>query len=504
MKKTAIIVSLLSIVGTSAYSAELNGKQEKWTFKGFYYDKERDKYFSNSKSVFTIRPTSNKEYLDKIEVSVDGAEFKTYNGALSFANEGPHQVRFRAVDPVLNWSPVQTFRIFVDQTAPKSQIVWKGPTYEDGKTTYINPKTILNIIGQDNLSGVSKVLWKRGDKESIFPKMATFAKEGPYAYTVRAIDNVGNTEAAYQLEFTVDRNAPETVAEIVGTKSQSDEKFYTTTGSQVELKSTDKKSGIQRIEYQINDGLISTYKRPVVISETKMTLKYRAIDNVGNKEPWKQVTVYQDVRPPKITMKMTGSYYTISGKIYARPGFSFRAFVNDVDSGTEKKLVSFDGVTYKETNEKEFKFSKPGETKFHLKAIDKVGNTEETNPYSIVIDNAAPTIEMKSSELLVKKDNYLLSSVPNRITFNTTDSGVGVDRVEISYDGKKYETLNAPIELSKWKQRRRSLYYRAVDRLGNIGEAKKVDIYVKTTGPKVELYVESENLPNLPLSEIKK
>ncbi|MCK5884076.1 MAG: hypothetical protein KAG61_10320 [Bacteriovoracaceae bacterium] len=502
MKKSVFLITLFFLI--SAQGQELNKKAQEWNFKGFYYDKERGKYFSNSKSVFTIRPTSTKEYLDKIEVSVDGSEFKTYGGALKFTNEGPHQVRFRAVDPVLNWSPVQTFRIFVDQTAPKSQIVWKGPTYEDGKTTFINPKTVLNVIGQDNLSGVATILWKKGNKETAFPRRATFAKEGNYSYQIRAIDNVGNSEGSYGLSFTVDRNAPKTTAQIVGTKSNSDKKFYTTTGSQIELKSTDLKSGIQRVEYQINDGLISTYKRPIVLSETKTTLKYRAIDKVENREKWKSMDVYQDVRPPKISLEKKGRFYTISGKIYARPGFSFRAFVNDADSGTAKKLVSFDGVTYSETKEKTFTFKKSGETKFHLKAIDKVGNTEETNPYSIVIDSTPPTIKMKSSELLVKKNNYLLSSVPNRITFSTTDTGVGVDRIEISYDGKKFKTLNSPIELSKWKERRRNLYYRAIDRLGNIGEAKKVEIYVKTRGPKVELYVESENLPNVPLSKIKK
>lgn len=472
--------------------------------KGFFYDKERDKYFSNTKSVFTIKPASQTEYLDKIEVSIDGAEFKRYEGALNFSSEGPHQVRFRAVDPVLNWSPIQTFRIFVDQTAPKSQVVWKGPTFEEGKKTFVNPKTQLNILAQDNLSGIASINWKQKDQFTPFRQASTFEVEGEQSFQIKSIDNVGNEESAYELRFIVDRKAPETVANIQGTQSKNEQVIYTTAGAQVALSSNDDKSGIQRIEYQINDGLVSTYKRPIVLSEAKTILKYRSIDNVDNKEEWKQMVIHQDSRPPRITLTKEGVHYTISGKIYALPGFSFTVRVNDEDSGTADRLVSFDGQKFTPNKESTFKFDNPGEYKFHFKAIDKVGNEEESNPFSLQIDNQAPNVTIKASDKLVPHGEYFLSSVPNRLSFETNDAGVGVERVEYSYDGKKFEVMANPIELSKWTDTKRTIHYRAIDRLGNMSEVKTIQIVVTTDGPKVELFVESENLPNIPLSKIKK
>ena len=472
--------------------------------KGFFYDKDRDKYFSNTKSIFTIRPSTQTEYLDKIEVSIDGTEFKKYDGALSFTNEGPHQVRFRAVDPVLNWSPIQTFRIFVDQTAPKSQVVWKGPTFEEGKKTFVNPKTQLNILAQDNLSGIASINWKEKDNFTPFRQASTFEKEGEHSFQIKSLDNVGNEESAYELRFIVDRKSPETTTNIQGTQSKNEQVIFTTAGSQVALTSSDDKSGIQRIEYQINDGLVSTYKRPIVLSEAKTILKYRSIDNVDNKEEWKQMTIHQDSRPPRITLTKEGTHYTISGKIYALPGFSFVVRVNDEDSGTADRLVSFDGQKFNPSKENTFKFDAAGEYKFHFKAIDKVGNEEESNPFALQIDNVPPTITIKSTDKLVPHGEYFLSAVPNRLSFDTTDAGVGVEKVEYSYDGKKFEAMANPIELSKWTDSKRTIYYRAIDRLGNMSEIKTIQIVVTTDGPKVELFVESENLPNIPLSKIKK
>jgi hypothetical protein len=472
---------------------------------GFFYDSERQKYFSNERSTFTIRPVNSKEYLERIEVSVDGKDFQEYKGVLSFTNEGPHQIRFRAVDPVLNWSPIQTFRIYVDKTAPKSQVVWKGPTYYKENTLYLNPQTVLNIVGQDNLSGVSKIFWnKEGGTVSRFPGSISFSKEGQYHYQVHAIDNVGNKEAAYDMKFVVDGVSPKTNAVIEGTFYKKEDKIFVNTGSHIKLNSVDKLSGIQRIEYQINNGLVTTYNRPIILSEYETKLKYRAIDHVGNKEKWSLINVYQDIKPPKIRVRKSGKSFTISGKVYARPGFAFKANINDEGSGIKETLVSMGNAgQYKDTKDKTFTFNTPGETKFHLKVQDNVGNIEETDPYTIVIDNEPPKLSLKSTELLKKKDNFLLSSVPNRIFFDSVDNGAGTDRIEISYDGDKFKTLTAPIELSEWKKQKQTLYYRGVDRLGNVGKTESVNIFVKTRGPKVELYVESDDLPNLPLSAIK-
>src|SRR5271156_6310242 len=78
--------------------------------QGFFYDSKTNRYFSDGKSSFIIRPVEDPKYLEKIELSLDEGDFQTYSGKMKFDQEGFHLVRFRASDPVLNWSPLQEFR----------------------------------------------------------------------------------------------------------------------------------------------------------------------------------------------------------------------------------------------------------------------------------------------------------------------------------------------------------------------------------------------------------
>ena len=137
---------------------------------GFFYEAESKRYFTNGRSSFLIRPVRDKEYLERIEISVDEQDFMPYVGKLSFAKEGPHLIRFRASDPVLNWSPIQSFNVHVDMTPPKSEPQWKGPNFYKGAEFYVHPSTSLGMNTQDALSGVSKILWQIEDKTvGVFP-----------------------------------------------------------------------------------------------------------------------------------------------------------------------------------------------------------------------------------------------------------------------------------------------------------------------------------------------
>src|SRR4051812_7521074 len=105
--------------------------------QGFYYDAKTNRYFSDGKSAFVIRPVEDPRYLEKIELSLDEGDFKVYEGRMKFDQEGFHLVRFRASDPVLNWSPLQEFRIYVDLTPPRSFAFWHGPSFQKDSVTYV-------------------------------------------------------------------------------------------------------------------------------------------------------------------------------------------------------------------------------------------------------------------------------------------------------------------------------------------------------------------------------
>ena len=508
-----VFAALLTVSFSSAFAAE-ESEQKAVVQKpavvssaqyGIYFDSASGNYFSNSQPSFSIRPTGNSKYLERIEVSINEGAFEAYKGSLKFSQEGLQKLNFRAVDPVLNWSPVQTFRVFVDLNAPKSSYHWKGAYYKGGDGHYVHPDAQMMLSAEDNLSGVSHILLKQSETEkpSRAPSAMQFKKEGVYSLNFASVDNVGNQEAWQSILFKVDATAPVSQADISGTFHKKDGKTFVNFGSQVILSATDAGSGVRQIEYRINDGTVSKYTAPIVISDPITQLKYRAIDQVGHEEGWKALTLHQDTAPPAIQLSKEGTYELSEGKIYALKGLKIKARVQDDQSGLGKLLVAKDSTSFEEIKgDLSFSFDQPGVYNLIVKAEDLVGNSAEAAPITVYIDDQAPAATIKSRQTLVQKDKLYLSGIPNMIEFTGDDVGVGLKHVEISFDGKTFTPARTPIDLATWTNSKQTIYYRAVDRLGNREQTQSMTVEVLTNGPRVDLFVESEGLPEIPLHSL--
>ncbi len=469
----------------------------------FVYESETDRYFANQNSRFSIRSLEDPKLVERIEVSVDDEDFRAYQGELNFKSEGLHVVKFRAQDPVKNWSPLQFFRIYVDLTPPQAQAVWTGRTYK-GSKFFVQPSSVLYINAQDNLSGVQKILWQNGAQTTVVPEKSSFTKEGDYSVKYSAVDKVGNRESWKDLSFTVDSHAPNTQIQMDGFAFKSKEATFVNSTTRIVLTSVDALSGVDRIEYQINNGPITQYVGALAPLGKQMELKYRAVDFVGNTEAWKALTVFQDTKPPKLTLAFNGKSVFVAGTLYVIPGFSIQAQAQDSESGLQDVTVSRDGKSFTQTQGGLFKFDQPGQYLFSMRARDQVGNSEDSNPYQIVVDNTPPTTDFSATQPLVENNKIYLTGLPNRLEFNSSDQGVGTDHIEVSFDGRTFNKIANAIDFSEWKQSTQRLTYRAVDRLGNTEPSRTLTIQIKSQPPKVDLFVEGEDLPNVPLSALKK
>src|SRR4051812_28375205 len=170
--------------------------------QGFHFDAKTGRYFSDGRSSFVIKPVEDPKYLDHVEVSLDEGDYKVYEGKLHFDQEGFHLIRFRATDPVLNWSPLQEFRIYVDLTAPKTFPFWHGQSFQKDGVFYVSSQSVLQISAQDSVSGVAQVIWREGEgKPAGFPGQMSFKGEGERVLRFHGIDNVGNREEEHEMRF---------------------------------------------------------------------------------------------------------------------------------------------------------------------------------------------------------------------------------------------------------------------------------------------------------------
>src|SRR5690606_35221775 len=134
-------------------------------------------------------------------------------------------------------------------------------------------------------------------------------------------------------------------------------------------------------------------------------------------------------------------------------------------------------------------FNQPGKYYFSYKAYDQLGNSDETNPLSIVIDNRPPSTTFNTSRDLVEKNDHFISGIPNVLTLQADDDGVGVEKIEISYDGKNFTQYDQSIDFATWRSANQKLYFRSIDRLGNREEMQTINIIVRNAAPKVDLFV---------------
>lgn len=470
---------------------------------GLYYDAKSGNYFSNGRSAFLIQPTGPAQYLERIEYSLNEEPFKPYDGKLKLEKEGPYKVRFRAVDPVLNWSPVQSFRLFVDRTPPKMQIEWSGPQYRDGDRFFVSPKSSMRLSSEDSLAGVSHDVFRHNGEVVRFHGQKSFAKPGAYHVEFASVDHVGNQSPWKEHKFFVDDQAPVSTYQLDGKSFQWEQKTYVNLGAHLVLQSQDADSGVEAVEYQMDNGPVLTYQEPIALSGTKIEIRYRGMDRVGNAEAWKSVVFHQDTQAPKIHIGKAGRYEVIGGTIYAQPGLKLSASFEDHESGMGEIFISKKDHKFTGSREKEFVFSEPGEYLFEVKAMDRVGNASESSPMVVMIDGSAPVSKVEGTEPMVARDEMYLSGIPNQLKITSQDAGVGVGMIEYSYDGKKFMPLSGGIDMATWKEPKQTVYYRAVDKVGNAEPVQSITVQVLTQGPMVGLFVEGDEAkPNLPLSAV--
>ena len=132
--------------------------------------------------------------------------------------------------------------------------------------------------------------------------------------------------ATQSLEVRVDSTAPVSTATV-------DEASRTVT-----LSATDETSGVERVEYRLDDEAWSPYSEPVALNAGAVTVSYRALDAAGNEEVTRSVQVppaekaltsttatpaSQKVsygKVPRIQVTVTSSAGTPTGEVVVREG----------------------------------------------------------------------------------------------------------------------------------------------------------------------------------------
>lgn len=261
-------------------ATELSGQQDE------------DGAYVGSASVL-LTATDDGSGVATVEYDLDGAGWTEYTGAVVVDEPGRHTLAYRATDVAGNVSEPATVTFDVvagqggDTVAPTvDHRVMGGDKNEAGE--YLD-NVFVRLLAKDADSGVASVEYQLdGGEWTPYAKQISVRTPGSHTVTYRATDVAGNVSAPKTVTFVIaggeepggDTDGPVVTAGVSGSRTR-DGDFVAS--ARVTLTAVDEESGVDRIEFQANDGAWQRYAAPVAFAaDGQHVVRYRAVDGVGN------------------------------------------------------------------------------------------------------------------------------------------------------------------------------------------------------------------------------
>ena len=261
----------------------------------------------------------------------------------------------------------------------------------DGDGSYVGSATVT-ITASDDGSGVDTVEYALDDGDfQPYSEPVIVSEPGDHTLRYRATDHAGNTSEEGSVTFTVvegDPNdtAPPTVSAEVSGDRDGDGSYVGS--ATVTITASDDGSGVDTVEYALDDGDFQPYSEPVIVSEPgDHTLRYRATDHAGNTSEEGSVTFTvveadrEDTTPPEVTAQVTG---TMNAQWEYVDSATVTLSANDSESGVRFLRYSLDGGSYTPYGEPVV-ITEPGEHTVLYHAVDHAGNRSEDGKLTFTV-----------------------------------------------------------------------------------------------------------------------
>lgn len=273
------------------------------------------------------------------------------------------------------------------------------PTSETKSALYVNFRSTFDLLSQDDLSTVDYVEYKINDGDYIkYTGPISLNKEGPTTITYRAVDKVGNREAAQVLNVIVDNTPPTVSLKPVEPLFIANGTNFASSKSTFKIEAEDSSAGVKEIVYYIDNDPKQKYTgTPINIQKSGFhVINYYAIDNAGNQSNEQSFVVNVDMGKPTVEILESQPFVKVNDKTFARVGTIFKVTAKDGESGIAKILVKVDDATEFVPYVEELSFNTSGEHKIQAKAIDNVGNESDVVTVTFLYDIKPPQTSIKA------------------------------------------------------------------------------------------------------------
>ncbi|MGX1090017.1 plastocyanin [Streptomyces albogriseolus] len=284
-----------------------------------------------------------------------------------------------------------------------------------------------------------------------------------------------------------DTTAPEVTAKVTGT--QNDAGAYVGAAT-VALEATDEGSGVDHVEYVLDDEEVwQPYTAPVVVDQVGThTVRYRALDRAGNVSEEKSAE-FTVVAPPTDDTTPPETSATVDGEKNADGHYIDMATVtvtaSDTGSGvnTIEYALGADGAWQPYAGP--VMVHEAGTHTVRYRATDKAGNVaaEKSVAFTVVAappQDTTPPATGVTVQGTKNSDGAYVGRATVTVSADDGHGGSGVARVEYSLDAGPYLAYTAPVVVDR--AGRHTVAYRATDEAGNTSEPLTVSFTVVSGG----------------------
>lgn len=321
----------------------------------------------------------------------------------------------------------------VDKDPPTTEPVLSG---EEGENGWFQGQVEIELQASDTHSGVDTTSYQLdGGDWNTYSGPFTLEEAGEHELRYSSTDNVGNSELAGSIQINIDDASPDLTLD---RPDPSGDNGWYLDGIQVEITAEDQVSGVDSVEYRINETSWETYSSPVGLDESGVySLEYRSFDTAGN-ENTSSVEIKIDREDPTVSTTVSGTE--------GENGWYL--------SETEVELIGTDnvsGISHNEYRENESsgwkEYDGPivledGRNSIEYKSVNEAGRESEIEEKEVKVDTGLPTIEYD----VEPPEGEGWSTTPPTVDMSTVDEVSGLSRIRyrIKQDGDwvREETLD--------------------------------------------------------------
>lgn len=411
-----------------------------------------------------------------VTVAIDGGttvELIPVKGLYSFTVEDSCTFEITAVDNLDNTATHTGEETQIDLVAPDIyNMVRQGSDWEQTATYTFQVK--------DDNSGIQLVKVKIGDgAESILTAVNdvyTFTVASNEAFSITALDNVGNSTSAGGNEQKIDRTAPEILDLARKENGWTKEATYT-------FKVTDSEAGVGTVSVAFGgeEPVTLTPENGVYSFTVKANGSFvvTALDGVGNIASANGTEEQVDSAAPEIKN-------LARQQIGWTKEATYTFLVDDALSGVKTVTVAIGQEAPVTLTEEagSYTFTVSANVSFTVKAVDAVGNESAVTGSEEKIDDAAPEV----SEAARTQQGWQKEAA---YTFTVADTGSGIRSVAVTKNGAAQQVVEADGIYTFRADSNATYTITATDNVGNTQTVQVTENQVDVDAPVVEEPVRS-------------